>query len=108
MCDYRRGLDWRLDLLLTYTLTARDHTVQITDTQTSVLSLLVCSSRFLATDFNIEIVTVSLNNTLQTSHISLLFIVALSHLTLFFTASPVQTCLTIILSFACNISARAT
>jgi hypothetical protein len=39
-CDYRRGFDWWLDLLTAYTLTTRDYTLQITDTQTSVLSLL--------------------------------------------------------------------
>jgi hypothetical protein len=32
MSDYRRGLDWWLDLLTTYTLTARNNTLQITDT----------------------------------------------------------------------------
>jgi hypothetical protein len=32
MSDYRRGLDWWLDLLTTYALTTRDYTLQITDT----------------------------------------------------------------------------
>jgi hypothetical protein len=34
--DYRRSLDWYLDLLNTYTI--HDYTYQITVTQTSVLS----------------------------------------------------------------------
>jgi hypothetical protein len=33
MSDYRRGLDWRLDLLNTYTLTTHDYTLQVIDTQ---------------------------------------------------------------------------
>jgi hypothetical protein len=40
MSDYRRVLDWWLDLLTIYTLTTRDYILQTTDTQTSVLSLL--------------------------------------------------------------------
>jgi hypothetical protein len=36
--DYRRGLDWCLDLLTTYTLRTRDYTLQITDTQRIVSS----------------------------------------------------------------------
>jgi hypothetical protein len=32
MSDYRRGLDWRLDLLNTYTLMTHDYNLQITDT----------------------------------------------------------------------------
>jgi hypothetical protein len=32
MSDYRRGLVWRLDLLTIYTLTTREYTSQITDT----------------------------------------------------------------------------
>jgi hypothetical protein len=40
MSDYRRGLDWRLALLTTYTLMTSDYILHNTDTQTSVLSLL--------------------------------------------------------------------
>jgi hypothetical protein len=32
VCDYRRGLDWWLDLMTIYTLTTRDYTSQIIDT----------------------------------------------------------------------------
>jgi hypothetical protein len=32
MSDYRRGLNWWLYLLTTYTLTTRDYNLQITDT----------------------------------------------------------------------------
>jgi hypothetical protein len=39
MGDYRRGFDWWLDLLTTYTLTTRDYTLQITDTNRSVSSV---------------------------------------------------------------------
>jgi hypothetical protein len=38
--DYRRGLNWLLILLTAYSLTTYDYILQITDTQTSVLSLL--------------------------------------------------------------------
>jgi hypothetical protein len=48
--DSRRGSDWWLDLL---------------DTQTSVLSTTVSTSRFLATYFNTGTITASLNYTLQ-------------------------------------------
>jgi hypothetical protein len=40
MSDCRRGVDWLLDLLTTVTLTTLDYTLQISDAQTSVLSLL--------------------------------------------------------------------
>jgi hypothetical protein len=38
--DYRRGLDWWLDLLTTYTLTTHNYILQITDTLDSALSVL--------------------------------------------------------------------
>jgi hypothetical protein len=38
MSDYRRGLDWSLDLLHTYTPTIRDYNLQITDTQSLLQS----------------------------------------------------------------------
>jgi hypothetical protein len=38
MSDYRRGLDWWLDLLTTYTLTTREYTLKITDTHRLVSS----------------------------------------------------------------------
>jgi hypothetical protein len=37
--DYRRGLDWWLDLLTNYTLTTRDYTLQIADTHRLVFSV---------------------------------------------------------------------
>jgi hypothetical protein len=53
MSDYRRGLDWWIDLLTTYTFTTRDYTLQITDTHKPVYqSITVSTSRVLATDFN--------------------------------------------------------
>jgi hypothetical protein len=39
MSDDRRVLDWWLDLLNAYTLTARDYTSQITDTHRLVSSV---------------------------------------------------------------------
>jgi hypothetical protein len=39
VCDYRRGLDWWLDLLTTYALTTHDYTLQITDTHCLVSSV---------------------------------------------------------------------
>jgi hypothetical protein len=70
MSDYRRGLEWWLDLLTTYTLTTRDYTLQITDnTDYFPQSITVSTSRFLATDFNTVTITVSLKYTLQISHI---------------------------------------
>jgi hypothetical protein len=44
MSDYRRGLDWCLDLLTTYTLTTRDYTLQITDTHRLVFSVITIST----------------------------------------------------------------
>jgi hypothetical protein len=66
--------------LTTYTLTTRDYTLQITDTQISVLSLLQSPPAISwKTDFNIRTLPVSLNFTLQLSHIeSLLFTAGLS------------------------------
>jgi hypothetical protein len=61
--DYRRGLDWWL-----YTHDSWLHFTGHWHTQTSVLSLLVSTSRFLATDFNTGTITVSPNYTLQISH----------------------------------------
>jgi hypothetical protein len=49
--DYRRGFNWWLNLLTTYTLKIRDYTLQVTITYTSALSLLVSTSHFLVTDF---------------------------------------------------------
>jgi hypothetical protein len=54
----RRGLDWWLGLLTTYTLTTRDYTLHITDTQRPQ-SITVSTSRFLATDFNTGTIKVS-------------------------------------------------
>jgi hypothetical protein len=68
MCDDRRGLDWWMDLLTTYTLTTRNYTLQITDTHRLVFS--VSNSRFLAKDFETGIIiTVSQNYIRQISHI---------------------------------------
>jgi hypothetical protein len=39
MCDYRRGLDWWIDLMTTYTLMTRDYTLQITDVHRLVSSV---------------------------------------------------------------------
>jgi hypothetical protein len=40
MSGCRQGLEWWLDLLTTYTLMTHDYTLQTTDTQIIVLSLL--------------------------------------------------------------------
>jgi hypothetical protein len=69
LSDYRRGLDWLLDLLINYTHRIRNYTLRITDTHRLVsYSITVSTSRFLAADFNTETVTVSLTNTPQMSH----------------------------------------
>jgi hypothetical protein len=39
LSDYRRGLDWRFDLLTTYTLTTRDYSLQLTVTHRLVSSV---------------------------------------------------------------------
>jgi hypothetical protein len=39
MGDYRRGVDWWLDLLTIYSLMTSDYTLQITDTQRLVSSV---------------------------------------------------------------------
>jgi hypothetical protein len=39
MSDYRRGLEWWLDLLHTYTLTTHDYTLHIIDTHRLVSSI---------------------------------------------------------------------
>jgi hypothetical protein len=39
MTDYRRGLDWRLDLLNTYTLITPNYNLPITDTRRLVYSV---------------------------------------------------------------------
>jgi hypothetical protein len=57
MSDHRRGLDWWLDLLPSYTFTTRDYTSQIINKQRLVLSVSI--SRFLATDFNTGTITIS-------------------------------------------------
>jgi hypothetical protein len=59
LSDYRRGWDWWLDLLPSYTLTTRDYIWEIT----------FSTSRFPTTNFNTETIIVSLNYTLQMSHI---------------------------------------
>jgi hypothetical protein len=55
--------------MTTYTRTTRDYTLQFTDRLVCRQSIPVSTSRFLATDFNTGTITVSLNYTLQISHI---------------------------------------
>jgi hypothetical protein len=76
MGDCGRGLGWVFDLLTAYRSHYKQiqhyryfHAVQFTLTHPSVLSLLVSTSRFLATDFNTGSIAFSLNYTLQISHI---------------------------------------
>jgi hypothetical protein len=68
--DYCSSLDWRFKLLTTHTFTTHDYNLQITDTHGTVSSvyITVSTSCFLATDFNNRTITVSLNYTLQASH----------------------------------------
>jgi hypothetical protein len=52
VCDYRRGLDWWLDLLTTYTHNSWLHFTVHSFTQTSVLSQLVSTNRCFVTASN--------------------------------------------------------
>jgi hypothetical protein len=62
MSDYGQGLDWWLYLLTTYILMTCDYTLQISHTQTSVLSLLLSSLAVSwQRNFNTGTITVSLN-----------------------------------------------
>jgi hypothetical protein len=55
--------------MTTYTRTTRDYTLQFTDRLVCPQSIPVSTTRFLATDFNTGTIIVSLNYTLQISHI---------------------------------------
>jgi hypothetical protein len=59
-----------MDLLTTYTLTTSNYNLQITDThRLGPQSIAVSNGRFIATDLNTGTIIVSVNYTLQISHI---------------------------------------